>query len=238
MMNDGAHRWQSAKHRDPINRWEPLLNLSRPRHVIAAILLVSKSTFTNLSTLLDIRYRSAIAVLHSTKWQEPLVGTNAWQLEIWECWIMPNFVFYAYAAFASALTNIQVGADLRLFRSLNNPALTAVVILLVGLVTATLALFAWWAIVGLSVPPMADLARIPWWAWAGGALQGLTVLAVFLTAGRAGATLFSALTVTGGAVCALVLDHFGLVGFDQHSATWSRVGGVALLIGGTLLISR
>lgn len=151
---------------------------------------------------------------------------------------MSTTLAYLYAVFAGALTNVQVGADLKLFRTMQNPALTAVVILSAGLAVSTLALLVWFVVAGVTVPSWAEMARVPWWAWAGGALQGLTVLAVFLTAGRAGAALFSALTVTGGAICSLLLDHFGLFGFDQHSATWSRIAGVSLLIGGTMLLTR
>ena len=150
---------------------------------------------------------------------------------------MAKLFAYLYAVAAGGLTNVQVGADLKLFRGLQNPALTAVAILFAGLVVASLALVVWSAVAGVPIPGRTALAAIPWWAWAGGALQGLTVLAVFLTAGQAGAAVFSALTVTGGAICSLLLDQFGVLGFDQHSLTWSRAGGAALLICGTLLMA-
>ncbi len=151
---------------------------------------------------------------------------------------MPKFIAMSYAAFAGALTNVQVGADLKLFRGLGNPALTATVILLSGLTVAASAMLSWCLLGGVRFPDHDQLGAIPWWAWVGGALQGLTVLAVFLTAGQTGAAVFSALTVTGGAICSLLLDHFGLVGFDAHPISWSRAAGVALLIGGTLLMAR
>lgn len=149
---------------------------------------------------------------------------------------MSKLLAMLYAAFAGGLTNVQVGADLKLFRGLQNPALTAAVILSAGLAVALAALLVWWAVAGIQVPARQVMA-IPWWAWAGGALQGLTVLAVFLTAGQTGAALFSALTVTGGALCSLMLDQFGILGFDQHSITLSRAVGALLLIGGTLLMA-
>lgn len=145
---------------------------------------------------------------------------------------------YLYAAFAGALTNVQVGTNLRLFQGLQSPALTASVILLIGTGFSTVALVAWSAVAGWHLPKREELAAVPWWAWAGGGLQGLTVLAVFLTAGVSGAALFSALTVTGGAIASLLLDHYGLVGFQQHSLNWSRVAGAALLVAGTVLMAR
>ena len=149
---------------------------------------------------------------------------------------MSKILAMLYAALAGGLSNVQVGADLKLFRGLHNPALMAVVILSAGLAVALLGLLTWWAIDGVQVQSN-ELAAIPWWAWLGGALQGVTVLAVFLTAGQTGAAVFSALTVTGGAVFSLLLDQFGLVGFEQHSITWSRAVGALLLIGGTVLMA-
>jgi len=151
---------------------------------------------------------------------------------------MSVYLAYFYAAFAGALANVQVGADLKLFRGLVNPALTAVVILLAGLVVTVTALVVWSFASNVNIPGRVALAAIPWWAWTGGALQGLTILAVFITAGRAGAAMFSALTVTGGAICSLALDHYGLVGFEQHSISWSRALAALLLISGTLLMAR
>lgn len=142
-----------------------------------------------------------------------------------------------YAAVAGALTNVQVGADLKLFRGLHNPALTASVIMLAGLSVVLATLLAWSTFAGIRLPNRTELAGIPWWAWVGGGLQGLTVLAVFLTAGRTGAAVFSALTVTGGAICSLLLDQFGALGFEQHSITWSRAIGALLLVGGTVVMA-
>ena len=151
---------------------------------------------------------------------------------------MSSFLALLYAAAAGAVTNVQVGANLRLSKGLANPALSAVVVLIPGLLTAAAAMLIWWACAGLSVPKRADLAGIPWWAWAGGSLQGLTLFAVFLSAGRTGAALFSALTVTGGAIASILLDHYGLVGFQQHSISWSRIMAAVLLLCGTVLMAR
>ena len=149
---------------------------------------------------------------------------------------MSKVLAMLYAAFAGGLTNVQVGADLKLFRGLHNPALTAVIILSTGLAIAMMALLAWWAVAGVQLH--ANLvAAIPWWAWLGGAFQELTVLAVFLTAGQTGAAVFSALTVTGGALFSLLLDQFGLVGFEQHSIARSRAVGALFLVCGTVLMA-
>lgn len=96
-----------------------------------------------------------------------------------------------------------------------------------GFVVASTVLLAWWAIAGVGIPKRADLAAVPWWAWPSGGLHGLTIFAVFATAG-----------VTGGAVASILLDNYGLVGFEQHPFTWTRATAVVLLVGGTVLMSR
>lgn len=64
------------------------------------------------------------------------------------------------------------------------------------------------------------------------------MFSVFSAAQTTGATLFSALTVAGGTVAAVLLDHYGLLGFAQRDLTWLRVVGVAMLVGGAVLVAR
>ena len=149
-----------------------------------------------------------------------------------------KLIIYLYAALAGGITNVQVGADLKLSKGLSNPALTAAVVLTSGFVTTMLILMGWYLFKGVELPKRTELAAIPWWAWAGGSLQAVTIFSVFVTAGQAGAALFSALTVTGGAIVSVLLDQYGLVGFEQHSISWYRVAAVVLLIGGTVLMSK
>jgi transporter family-2 protein len=53
-----------------------------------------------------------------------------------------------------------------------------------------------------------------------------------------GAATLTALIVTGQLVCSVALDHFGLVGFDQHAASLGRIAGCLLMICGFVLIAR
>ena len=48
----------------------------------------------------------------------------------------------------------------------------------------------------------------------------------------------TALIVTGQLVCSVVLDHFGLLGFELHVLGAGRIIGCALLLAGTALIWR
>ncbi len=146
-------------------------------------------------------------------------------------------LLYLVGIMGGAATNVAVGMNTTLGKAFaEHHMLAALVIQAIGVV-ALLAL----ALIGgafSSRPSSATLAGVPWWAWAGGAVQALTAFSVLLAAGAAGAALFSALTVAGGTITAVALDHFGLFGFEQRDATWLRVGGCALLVVGTVLVAR
>ena len=135
-----------------------------------------------------------------------------------------SFLLYLAGLLASAFTNVATGMNTTLGKaSVEHQLLAALAIQAIG----TIALFVT-ALVGggfSSRPTTAALVGMPWWAWVGGGVQAITVFSVLVAAGAAGTTLFSALTVTGGTVAALALDHYGLLGFEQHDASWLRIGG-------------
>ena len=136
-------------------------------------------------------------------------------------------------AIAGVLTTVQSGANATLNKSLGQPIIVTLVVVLGNLVVYLGAA----PFVGLQWPGPDKIAHTPWWAWAGGLLGGLYVLSAIFFAERLGAAVFTGLTVTAGIVTSITLDHFGLVGFQQHSAgLWRLVGG-AVMIGGLLLVS-
>jgi transporter family-2 protein len=148
-----------------------------------------------------------------------------------------NVLLYAAALLAGAATNVATGMNTTLGRAFaEHRMLAALAIQAVGVLGLLMV-----ALVGgaFADRPSSDaLGGLPWWAWAGGAVQAVTVFSVLVAAGASGAALFSALTVTGGTLAAVALDHFGLLGFAQRDATLWRVGGCALLVAGTVLVAR
>jgi bacterial/archaeal transporter family-2 protein len=88
------------------------------------------------------------------------------------------------------------------------------------------------------VPSGAIIARVPWWAWSGGLFGAIFIgLAIFLIPKLGGAA-FIALLVTGQMMAALAFDHYGWLGIPQRPIDLPRVIGVALLVGGVVLIRR
>ena len=88
------------------------------------------------------------------------------------------------------------------------------------------------------IPAASLAARVPWWAWSGGLFGAIFIaLGIFLVP-QIGAATFLALLVTGQMLGSITFDHFGWLGLTQHPVDAPRLIGVALLIGGVVLIQR
>lgn len=88
------------------------------------------------------------------------------------------------------------------------------------------------------VPAWSALARVPWWAWSGGAFGALFIGLGIVLVPVLGAGTFMALLVAGQMAASVAFDHFGWMGLAQRPIDGPRCLGVALLIGGVILIRR
>jgi len=79
-------------------------------------------------------------------------------------------------------------------------------------------------------------ATHPWWVWLGGLMGGFYVVAAAVTAPHLGAATLIALVMAGQSLASLLVDHFGWVGFDQHQLSAGRLGGMALVAAGVVLV--
>jgi transporter family-2 protein len=87
-------------------------------------------------------------------------------------------------------------------------------------------------------PTIGVMQRIPWWAWTGGLFGATFIASAVVLLPQLGAATFIALLVTGQMIASLAFDHWGLLGLEVRPADPLRVLGVALLIGGVVLIRR
>jgi transporter family-2 protein len=129
---------------------------------------------------------------------------------------------------------VQVGMNGVLRQYAGHPLPAA----LISFLTGTLALGAYAA---ATRPPMAapaEMARGPWWIWVGGLVGAAYVTSAAALAPRLGAAAWLGLIIAGQLIASIVLDHFGLVGFQTHRVNPVRLLGAALLLGGTVLILR
>lgn len=88
------------------------------------------------------------------------------------------------------------------------------------------------------LPSMATAARIPWWGWAGGLFGALFIGLAIVLVPQLGAATFIALLVAGQMLASVAFDHFGWMGLAQRPLDGPRLIGVALLVGGVILIRR
>jgi bacterial/archaeal transporter family-2 protein len=129
---------------------------------------------------------------------------------------------------------VQSGINAQLRVGVTHPLLAAFISFFVG----TIALLGFNLALRVPAPSGEALGRIPWWQWTGGLLGALYIYAAVILAPRLGAATLVAAIVAGQMLASVILDHFGLVGYQQQSLTPGRLIGVLLVIGGVILIQR
>src|SRR5690242_19704539 len=100
--------------------------------------------------------------------------------------------------------------------------------MLCSLVSGTVLVLAYCAIVRAQLPTSAMVLRVPVWAWMGGVLGACFVATVIVATPKLGLGTLVGLTVTGQMVMAMLLDHYGLLGLEKHPISPGRLLGVAL----------
>jgi transporter family-2 protein len=88
------------------------------------------------------------------------------------------------------------------------------------------------------IPQAGLAARVPWWGWTGGLMGAIYVGMAILLVPRIGAAAYIAFLVAGQMIASVLFDHFGLFGLAERPLDLSRALGVALVIGGVILIRR
>jgi transporter family-2 protein len=128
---------------------------------------------------------------------------------------------------------LQVGMNAIVRTAVGSPILASIINFVVGLLALVLL-----AIVGGSRLTPAGLAAVPAWAWLAGLLGAGYVAATTVLGPRLGAAVLLALVLCGQMAAALLVDHYGAIGFPRNPVTAARLIGAALLVVGVLLIMR
>jgi transporter family-2 protein len=141
----------------------------------------------------------------------------------------------AVACISGALLSVQIAANRKLGASLGGDfgdmlwsAATSFTIGLVALLACCLAL-------GKPLHAAAATERAPWWAWTGGLMGAFYVAATIVLLPRLGALALVGLVVGGQVLASLCIDHFGLLGVEQHPLSVMRLAGAALLVVGVAM---
>ncbi len=138
-------------------------------------------------------------------------------------------------AIAAGVSNpLQAGSNSELLKGLNAPIVAAFVVYAVGSICLLT------CIPFLGFPARDALSKaggLPWWAFIGGICNVTFLLASLLISKKLGSATFTTLVVISAVLTSIVLDHFGLLGFEVRSATWLRILGGLLATGGVVLIA-
>jgi transporter family-2 protein len=129
---------------------------------------------------------------------------------------------------------VQIGLNAALREQFGSAAWAATVNFVIG----TLGLLAFALVSRAPAPTLAQASAVPWWAWFGGLLGAAYVASSTVLGPRLGAATFTALVVGAQMIASLVVDHYGLVGFQEQAATLWRVVGAVLIIVGVVLVTR
>ena len=148
---------------------------------------------------------------------------------------MMGWLFAPFAILLGVVLTTQVATNTLLGKALNNDYIPAGVNMVIGLIATTVLT---WSLT--SEWPSREMIRAaPWYAWVGGGLMGTIYLTgTILLAPRLGAGELVGLVVAGQLIFSVLLDHFGWIGFAQHSASMPRLAGCALMIVGVFLIAK
>jgi len=144
-------------------------------------------------------------------------------------------VLYLLALLCGAALTVQIGANATVRGHLHDNAGAAA---LASFVVGIVALLSYLLAARLPWPERSAIQSVPAWGWAGGLLGAFYVVAGTVLGPRLGATAFLSLVILGQLLAALAVDHFGVLGFPQHSLSLARVAGAALLLAGALLVTR
>jgi transporter family-2 protein len=146
--------------------------------------------------------------------------------------MLPLYLAVVFAA--GALIATQAGINSQLARVVGHPVLASAISFLVGsaaLVVVSIGVRGSWA-------GLAHAAQAPWWMWTGGLLGAVFVVTMAWLAPVLGAATLLSVAIAGQMIFALVLDHFGLVGFPERVMSPGRALGALLLVAGVVMIRR
>jgi transporter family-2 protein len=146
-----------------------------------------------------------------------------------------NWLVVPFGVLLGIVLTTQVASNALLGKALDNQYIPAAVNMMIGLI-ATVVLT--WSLTP-EWPSREMVRAAPWYAWLAGGLMGTIYLTgTIVLAPRIGAGELVGLVVAGQLMFSVMLDHFGWIGFAQHTASLPRLAGCALMIAGVFLIAK
>ncbi|MFD2932962.1 DMT family transporter [Spirosoma flavum] len=145
-----------------------------------------------------------------------------------------NYIYILFAFLVGLAITVQAGVNANLRQAMASPILAAAVSFGSGFVALVILFMA----SGASVPSLEAIKQVSWWKWMGGVMGAVYMITVIVSVPKIGTANLVSLSVAGQLVAALVLDHYGLLGFALHPVNGWRLLGVALIITGVLFVVK
>ena len=144
---------------------------------------------------------------------------------------MNDILWILLALVAGTMLPIQGALNTRLGREGQSPFHASMISFIIGALSVALYV----ALTRQSVS-WSGLKGAPAYAWLGGVLGAFYVTVIILAFPRLGPGLTFALVVAGQMIISMLLEHFDILVAQQNPITAVRLGGIALIIAGVILI--
>jgi len=138
------------------------------------------------------------------------------------------------AFLGGAVLPMQIGLNTTVAKTVANPIWASGISFVIGAV----GMFTYFIASRQPWPNMTAISTVPNYAWIAGFLGAFYVTISILSAPKIGAAMLISLVVAGQMMAALLFDHYGVIGFPQHSINMTRIAGALMVISGVVLIGK
>jgi bacterial/archaeal transporter family-2 protein len=145
---------------------------------------------------------------------------------------MTTLALIPLALVIGATIPIQVALNSQLTGVTGSPLTSSLIAFVIGAVAIALV----WAAIRPALPAAGAFASAPKTVWFGGVMAAIYLVSVVSVAPRLGVGLTTCLILVGQLVTALAIDHFGAFGSPHQAMNLWRVGGLALMVGGVVIV--
>lgn len=143
-----------------------------------------------------------------------------------------HYILLTIAFLCGTLIPVHAGMNAALSRGIGNPIFATIFSFCVSFIC----LIGLLSILRPNTPSMISLSTTPAWAWLAGVVGIIYVIGTMIIAPKLGASTFIATVIAGQMTMALIIDHFGLLGFEDKSINLERLVGIIFVIVGVIII--
>jgi transporter family-2 protein len=144
---------------------------------------------------------------------------------------MGKTVWILMSLAAGTFITLQGGVNAVLGKNIKSPIHASLFSFSIG----TVALLAY-VLVTRQAFSLDGLKNLPWYGWIGGLFGAFSLTTIVLAFPKLGPGLTFGLIVAGQMIISVILEHYGILVAEPHPISFFRIVGIALIIGGVVLI--